>query len=104
MEKYNRQKNKILIKWRYILAWLLSIFGISVGVFGCVAYGPAGDNEQIKQLNDLKEESIVLERKNKSTEKELQKLEKDVEKKEKAVKNLQEEKDTLIILLQNYEK
>jgi|WetSurMetagenome_2_1015567.scaffolds.fasta_scaffold04823_5 hypothetical protein len=104
MRLFYKQKNKLLIKCSYLLAWLLSFLGISVGVFGCVAYGPAGDNEQIKQLNDLKEESIVLERKNKNTAKEIQKLEKDVEKKEKAVKKLQEEKDTLEIILQNYEK
>lgn len=99
-----KQNKKFLKKCAVILSWLLSLLGVSVGYYGCSVYGPAGDNEEIRQLNDLKKEAIDVERMNKNTEKEIFKLEKDVKKKEEALKKLQNEKDTLEILIQNYEK
>lgn len=99
------EQNKNFLKnCAVILSWILSLLGVSVGYYGCSVYGPAGDNDEIRQLNDLKKEAIKIERTNKNTEKEIQKLEKDVEKKEEALKKLQKEKDTLEIILQNYEK
>jgi hypothetical protein len=99
-----KQNKNLIRKFAVIISWLLSLMGISVGYYGCAAYGPAGNNEEIRQLNDLKEETINIERENKNTEKEISKLEKEVEKKEEALKKLQAEKDTLEILIQNNEK
>lgn len=99
-----KQNKNFLKKCAVILSWLLSLSGVSVGYYGCSVYGPAGDNEEIRQLNDFKKEAIKVERINKNTEKEILILEKNVEKKEESLKKLQKEKDTLEILLQNYEK
>ena len=61
MTALNNQRKMVLSKTAVFLAWILSILGISVGNFGCVAYGPPDNYEEIQRLNDVREEVRNLE-------------------------------------------
>jgi len=102
MTAFNNQRNMVLSKAGVLVAWILSLLGISVGNFGCTAYGP-GDHEEIYQLNDLKKEVIELEKSNRISENEILKLKAEIDNKSKSIINFQEEIDSLKILLGNFD-
>ena len=103
MTALNNQRKMVLSKTAVFLAWILSLLGISVGNFGCSAYGP-GDHEEIYQLNTLKKEVLDLEKRNRNSEKEILDLKTEINNKNKSINSFKEEIDSLKILSENFDK
>ena len=96
-------KNKILKHWSIIFSSALSFLGILVGSFAC-AYGPPGGEEGQYELNNLKDEVEELQHKLSVKESEKSKIRKDIAKYEEQIKLLQREKDSLLILIDKFDK
>lgn len=103
MSLFKKHKNKIFQRWALFIAWILSFCGISVGNFGCAAYGPP-DDLPLEQLYSLKEEVSFLEKRIESLNREESELTKSLNKRKIELNNLNSEKDSLIILLKSNEK
>lgn len=95
-------KNKFLNRWSIIIISMLSFFGIFVGSFAC-GYTP-GYDEECDNLRQLKKE--VWELQNKLDNKMLEKthLQKDITKYDNDIKFLKMEKDSLLILINEFDK
>jgi septal ring factor EnvC (AmiA/AmiB activator) len=96
-------KNKILNRWSIIISSVLSFFGIFIGSFACV-YGPQISDEGIKQLYDLKAEVEQLQDKLHKKETEKSSIQRDLVKYEEQMNLLQREKDSLLILIDKFDK
>ena len=103
MSLFKKNINKILYRWTFFISWILSLCGISVGNFGCAAYGPPDDLPQ-EQLNSLRKEVSDLEKRIDSLYKVKSNLIKSLDKRNIEINNLNSEKDSILILLKNNEK
>jgi|WetSurMetagenome_2_1015567.scaffolds.fasta_scaffold04823_4 hypothetical protein len=95
-------KNKINKFICYLTGWLLTLFGITIGNISCV-YGPAYDEEQFHKMKQLEEEVLNLEKKMEKIRDEKFNLMRDINKNENNIKYLERERDSLKILLENFE-
>jgi peptidoglycan hydrolase CwlO-like protein len=100
---YKNKKIRLLNKWSLLISWVLSLLGVSVGNFGCAAYGPPDDYPNY-QLDELKKEISDLEIRLKGLDKEKSELQKSVDKRNKEIIQLNAEKDSLNILIEQNEK
>jgi hypothetical protein len=96
-------KNKILSNWGKLLSSVLSFFGIVVGSFAC-AYGVPYGEEGLRQLYDLEAEINNLQQKLYNVESEKADIQKDIANRHERIKMLNHEKDSLTILLQEFDK
>lgn len=96
-------KNKTKKLFCLSIGWLLSLFGITVGNISC-AYGPACDEELMKKKYDLEAEVEAINQKVRTKEMEISELMKGVAKNDEKIKFLEQERDSLKILLENFEK
>lgn len=96
-------KNKIKKYFCISIAWLLSMFGVTVGNVSCV-YGPAYDEEQLKKLNQLEAEVDEINQKIRTKDNEVIALQKEITKNDEKIKYLKQERDSLKLLLENFEK
>jgi len=103
MNLFIKYKNKMLRQWAFIVAWVLSFFGISVGYYGCTVYGPPDDLPR-EQLYGLKEEVSYLEKRLESLNMEKIEIIKSIDKRNFELNKLLSEKDSLIIFLNSDEK
>jgi hypothetical protein len=96
-------KNSIKKYLCYSTGWLLSVFGIVAGNISCV-YGPAFDEEEFHRVRQMETEVKKLEWQVKLIEDEKYRLMKDVVRNDDKIKYLKQERDSLKILLENFEK
>lgn len=96
-------KNKTKKLFCLSIGWLLSLFGITVGNISC-AYGPACDEELMKKRADLEAEIEAINQKVHTKENETYDLMKGVNDNNHKIKFLEHERDSLKILLENFEK
>jgi len=96
-------KNKTLNYWSKLLSLILSFFGIIVGSFACV-YGPPDNSEEMRKINDLKVEIENLQQKFYNIESEKGSLQKDIVNSQAKIRMLNKEKDSLTILLEEFDK
>ena len=85
------------------IGWLLSLFGISVGNISCT-YGTACDEEIMKKKYDLEAEIEGINKKVQTKEDEINALMKGISNNDQKIKYLKQERDSLKILLENFEK
>ena len=97
-------KNKIINRWGIIISSVLSFFGIFVGSFACVYGPPGGSEEEYYKLNQLKAEVEDLQKKLNDKEFLRGKFEKDIANYESKIKALERERDSLMILLKEFDK
>ncbi|MCX6165010.1 MAG: hypothetical protein NTU73_09175 [Ignavibacteriae bacterium] len=96
-------KNKTRKFFCLSIGWMLTLFGITVGNVSCV-YGPAYDEDQMKKLNQLEADVEEIRQKVWTKEMEVLDLKKEAAKNEQKIKYLEQEKDSLKLLLENFEK
>jgi len=97
-------KNKILKRWSIIISFVFSFCGIFIGSFSC-AYGPPGGSEEdLYRMSQLKEEVQKLQNKLNKEESEKLNIQKDLAKYDYEIKKLQREKDSLMILIEEYDR
>lgn len=96
-------KNKTKKLFCLSIGWLLSLFGITVGNISCT-YGPACDEELMKKKYDLEAEIEVINQKVHEKQNEINDLQKGISKNDQKKKDLERERDSLKILLENFEK
>lgn len=98
----NFVKYKLLKSLSIFLSWILSVFGISVGHFGCAVYGPPDEYESYKQLNDLQHEVFKLQNDLEKEKNEIKKIKIKIEDAKRKNKTLEAEKDSINSLLQEF--
>lgn len=103
MAEIKNKKFRILKKWSVFIAWTLSFCGVSVGNFGCSAYGPP-DDMPMRELNNLKDEISDMEKRVNTLSNEEIELSKSIDKKNDEIKKLQLEKEYLKKLFEENEK
>lgn len=104
MNTFHIHRINFLKKWVLFLTWILSVFGISTGNFGCAAYGPPGGEEEIRQLNDLKSEVEQLQSELNKKETEKTDIQKHKANSDEKIRKLEREADSLKILLNEFDK
>ncbi len=95
-------RNKLKKLFCLSIGWILSLFGIAVGNISC-AYGPACNEEQMRIMYDLQAEHDEIISKVRAKENEINDLMKNVTNNEHKIKILEQEKDSLKLLLENFE-
>jgi hypothetical protein len=96
-------KNKVNKFFCYLTGWLLTLLGITISNVSCV-YGPGYDEEQFHKMNQLEEEVLNLEKKVEKIKDEKFSLMKNIVDNDSKIKYLEQERDSLKILLENFEK
>jgi|WetSurMetagenome_2_1015567.scaffolds.fasta_scaffold105593_2 hypothetical protein len=87
----------------YLTGWLLTLLGITISNVSCV-YGPGYDEEQLFQMRQKEKEVLDLENKIGKIKDEEYKLMRNIKENEYKIKYLEQEKDSLKTLLENFEK